>query len=182
MTIIQRAKMFATGAHASAGQKRKYTGSDYIVHPASVAATVAALEDSTPEMVAAAWLHDVVEDTEVTFDQILLEFGAEVCELVKWLTNVSTPEDGARATRKALDVMHSSLSPAEAQTIKLADILDNTRDINEYDPGFAAQYVKEKRAHAEALVYGNANLRLRVFAQLDAFESAIGNTKQKTRT
>jgi len=124
----------------------------------------------------------VVEDTKVTFDQILLEFGSEVCELVKWLTNVSTLEDGTRATRKALDVTHSSMAPAEAQTIKLSDILDNTRDIAEYDPSFALQYVKEKRAHAEALVYGNAALRERVFAQLDAFEAAIGNTKQKTRT
>ena len=57
--------MFATAAHAAIGQKRKYSGDDYIVHPARVASIVTR-HGGTDEMIAAAWLHDTVEDTDVS--------------------------------------------------------------------------------------------------------------------
>ena len=72
--------MFAIAAHKAVGQKRKYTGDDYIVHPAEVAHIVDQVPGSTDEMVAAAWLHDVVEDTGVditeydpTFAKVYIE-------------------------------------------------------------------------------------------------------------
>ena len=105
MDIITKAMIFATAAHEAVGQKRKYTGEPYIVHPAEVAMITIRLK-GTPEMVAAAWLHDVVEDTQVSIDVVKMLFGDHVADLVGWLTDVSKPEDGNRAARKAIDRQH----------------------------------------------------------------------------
>ncbi len=94
----------------------------------------------TPEMLAAAWLHDVVEDTGITMDLIRGEFGPAIADLVFWLTDQSKPGDGNRAVRKAIDRYHSAAAPAEAQTIKLADVIDNTLSIEARDPDFARVY------------------------------------------
>ena len=143
-TLIDKARVFATAAHAAVGQTRKYTGEPYVVHPIEVSELVASV-GGTDAMVAAALLHDVLEDTGVTFDVLDAEFGSEVAELVLWLTDVSKPEDGNRSTRKALDRQHSAAAPAEAQTIKVADLISNTRSIVAHDPDFAKVYLKEKR-------------------------------------
>src|SRR5690606_38890864 len=98
---------FAMKAHAevrnpdgSIGQKRKYTGEPYILHPMSVAGIVATTPFATKTMIAAALLHDVVEDTTYTLKDIEDRFGKEVARLVDWLTDLSTPADGNRAKRK----------------------------------------------------------------------------------
>ena len=80
-------------------------------------------------MLAAALLHDVVEDTPVTIEEIQEIFGADVASLVDDLTDVSKPEDGNRKFRKALDREHSAQSSARAQTVKLADLISNGVDI-----------------------------------------------------
>ena len=88
MNTVERARIFATAAHAAVGQTRKYTGEPYIVHPIEVAKIVENHGGSNA-MIAAALLHDVLEDTSVTFDVLETEFGSEVAELVLWLTDVS---------------------------------------------------------------------------------------------
>lgn len=158
MDIIEKARVFATAAHASAAQLRKYTMEPYIVHPAEVAGIVDSVEGATAAMVAAAWLHDVVEDTGVTIEVIKAEFGTEVAELVGWLTDVSRPEQGNRATRKAIDRAHTAMASAEAQTIKLADLISNCRSIKEHDEKFAKIYFEEKRLLLEVLTKGDRAL------------------------
>jgi len=59
----------------------------------------------TVEQEAAALLHDVVEDTEVTIEQVEETFGHKIAELVGWLTDVSKPSDGKRAVRKEIDIL-----------------------------------------------------------------------------
>ena len=157
MNTVERARIFATAAHAAVGQTRKYTGEPYVVHPIEVSELVASV-GGTDAMVAAALLHDVLEDTGVTFDVLEAEFGSEVAELVLWLTDVSRPEDGNRSTRKALDRQHSAAAPAEAQTIKVADLISNTRSIVAHDPGFAKVYLEEKRMLLEVLTKANSTL------------------------
>lgn len=157
MDKIQKAKIFATAAHAAVGQQRKYTLEPYIVHPAEVASMVAQYNNNEA-MVAAAWLHDVIEDTNVTSEILREEFGDEITELVIWLTDVSKPEDGNRATRKAIDLAKVALAPPNAQTIKIADIISNITSIVEHDPDFATIYLKEKRAQLEVLKDGNQEL------------------------
>jgi (p)ppGpp synthase/HD superfamily hydrolase len=157
--------MFATAAHAAVGQLRKYTFEPYIVHPAEVAGIVAEA-GGTPEMIAAAWLHDTVEDTGVTSELIRAEFGDEVATLVGWLTDVSRPDHGNRAARKAVDRAHTAAAPAEAQTIKLADLICNTKSIVAHDPKFAVTYLAEKRELLEVMTKGDPRLRERAIRQI----------------
>ncbi len=166
MTLVDKAKTFATAAHAAVGQLRKYTFEPYIVHPAEVASIVATVPGHTPEMLAAAWLHDTVEDTGVTIELVRAEFGAEVAELVGWLTDVSRPDHGNRAARKAVDRAHTAGAPAAAQTIKLADLIANTRSIMQHDEKFAVTYLAEKRQLLEVMTKGDAGLMARAREQI----------------
>jgi len=162
--IEARALAFAKAAHASIDQRRKYTGEPYIVHPMAVAEIVRSVPH-TPEMVAAAYLHDVVEDTPVTIDEVTAEFGPVVGELVDWLTDVSRPGDGNRRVRKELDRCHLAKAPPQAKTIKLADLIDNSLTISARDPDFWRVYRQEKLALLEVLGEGDPALWKRAKAQ-----------------
>ncbi|MEO9885975.1 MAG: HD domain-containing protein [Balneola sp.] len=140
--IIEKAKLFANKAHSEIDHRRKYSGKPYIVHPEAVAKIVASVTDDY-EMICAAWLHDVVEDTPVIIEEIETEFGSNIATLVSELTNVSKPEDGNRKTIKAIDRSHTKRSTPRAKTIKLADCIDNSRSIIVEDPHFAKVYLKE---------------------------------------
>jgi (p)ppGpp synthase/HD superfamily hydrolase len=158
MDVVRKAQVYAMAAHAAVGQRRKYSGDPYIVHPAEVAKIVAGVPGATPDMVAAAWLHDVVEDTGCTYTDIHMAFGADIAALVGWLTDVSQPQDGNRAHRKAMDRAHTAEAPAEAQTIKLADLISNSRSIVAHDPAFARTYLAEKRLLLAVMTRGDAGL------------------------
>ena len=159
--VVRKAQVYAMAAHAAVGQKRKYTNEPYIVHPAEVAKIVASVHDATPDMVAAAWLHDVIEDTGCTFTDVHMAFGIDIAGMVSWLTDVSKPEDGNRAHRKAIDLAHTARAPANVKTIKLADIISNCKSIMEHDPNFAKVYLEEKRAQLAVLTEGDSELLAR---------------------
>lgn len=163
--LVTRARVFATAAHAAVRQLRKYTFEPYIVHPAEVAKIVEGVGGSEA-MIAAAWLHDTVEDTEVSIELIRVEFGSEVSDLVGWLTDVSRPDHGNRAVRKAIDRAHTAAAPAEAQTVKLADLISNTRSIVAYDPKFAETYLAEKRMLLEVMTKGDPKLLTIAWGQI----------------
>ena len=133
--------------NAHRGQVRKYTGEPYVVHSLAVARTVARVFPSAMA-VSAAVLHDVVEDTDVTLEDLrgCLYIGPYVACLVDDLTDVSKPTDGNRATRKAIDRAHTARAHPMAKLVKLADLIDNSRDIFAMDPGFAPVYAAEKAA------------------------------------
>ena len=152
---IMRAAAYATEMHGD--QKRKYTGEPYVCHCFDVAGMVASVTtDAT--MIVAAILHDVVEDTAAKVDDVRYIFGQGVADLVQWLTDVSSPEDGNREARKRLDREHIAQAPAEAQTIKLADLISNTRSIVAHDPGFAKVYLREKEQLLSVLCRGDKRL------------------------
>ena len=138
----QPALTYATAAHAAVGQMRKYTDEPYIVHPIRVGDIVDKF-GGTDEMIAAAYLHDVVEDTGVSIEDILDMFGSVVAVIVDGLTDVSKPEDGNRAVRKAMDRQHSADATWAVQFVKCADIIDNASDIGDNDPSFNVVYRKE---------------------------------------
>lgn len=166
MTDLEtRARLFAIAAHSAVGQTRKYTGEPYWVHCEEVADIVRYVQH-TDEMLAAAWLHDVLEDTAVTPDVLRAEFGDAVTELVLWLTDVSCAENGNRATRKALDRQHSAAAPADAQTVKLADLMSNTRSIVRHDPDFARVYLREKDLLLDVLTQGDPVLQVNARAMV----------------
>ena len=103
----------------------------------------AASVTNDPEMIAAAWLRDVVEDTSVTLEDVQSEFGEGVAELAEWLTDVSRPEDGNREKRKAIARAHLAQASSRTKTVKLPDIIDNARDIAKHDPSFGRVYIRE---------------------------------------
>ena len=154
-SIVDRALAFATIAHGE--QKRKYSGEPYIVHPIEVMEIVKTVPHDEA-MLAAALLHDVVEDTEVTIAEVRQAFGDDVASLVDDLTDVSKPEDGNRKARKALDREHSAQSSPRAQTVKLADLISNSSDILENDPKFAKVYLAEKELLLKVLTQGDPTL------------------------
>ncbi|MGA9609549.1 MAG: HD domain-containing protein [Rouxiella badensis] len=156
-SLVDKARRYASKAHASIDQRRKYTNDPYIVHPEAVANIVGSVPH-TEAMLAAAWLHDTVEDTPTTLSDITAHFGAEVAELVAMLTNVSLSCVGNRIERKNLDREHSAKASAAAKTIKLADLIDNLRSLVTHDPGFAKTYLVEKRLLLGVLKEGDATL------------------------
>mgnify|MGYP000090084724 CR=1 FL=1 len=160
MTLVERADAFAEAAHASIDQRRKYGGEPYIVHPREVRQILLQYCEApvSEAQQAASLLHDTVEDTPITIDEIRAEFGDEVADLVDWLTDVSRPEDGNRKTRKALDLAHTAAAPVEAKNIKLADCISNAPSITAHDPGFARKWLKEKAAILEACADADVGL------------------------
>jgi (p)ppGpp synthase/HD superfamily hydrolase len=154
MSMIQNAQVFATAAHGAIDQRRKYTGEPYITHPAAVAAIVGCVRGHTWQMICAAWLHDVVEDTKVELPVIAQIFGEDVGRMVEALTNVPLSA-GNRATRMVLNLEKLSRASAEVHTIKIADLLHNTKSIVEHDPKFAPVYLREKIAALNVLRRGD---------------------------
>jgi (p)ppGpp synthase/HD superfamily hydrolase len=159
--LEQQALDFAALAHF--GQSRKYTGEPYIVHPVAVAEIVRGVRH-TSEMIAASYLHDVVEDCNIKLDVIDSIFGSEVKNLVDFLTDISMPWHGNRATRKRLDRERIAKAPPAAQTIKLADLIDNTQSIKERDPDFWKVYRLEKIALLDIIDRGDPKLMARARA------------------
>ena len=155
--VISDATMFAIEAHGD--QRRKYTGEPHVVHPIHVADILEKEVEATTEMIAAAILHDVVEDTPVTLRDIKEKFGYTIAEYVHYCTNVSDKEDGNRAFRKKMDADHFALGPPESQTIKIADLLSNAESIIKHDQKFFHKAFKhEKQYMLNILTKADANL------------------------
>jgi GTP pyrophosphokinase len=125
---IQRAYAFAEDAHA--GQKRR-SGEDFIEHPVAVASILADLRLDTTTL-QAALLHDTVEDTDVTLDDLEEAFGDEVTRIVDGLTKLERIEFKSREQEQAENVRKMIVAMAgdiRVLLIKLADRLHNMRTI-----------------------------------------------------
>jgi (p)ppGpp synthase/HD superfamily hydrolase len=156
--LVDRAREFAIAAHRRVGQLRKYTGQPYEEHLRRVVEMVSTVTDDA-ETIAAAWLHDTVEDTSTTLEEVEREFGKGVRDLVDAVSDTSRPQQGNRATRKALDLEHLARAPARAQTIKLADLIDNCQDICSRDPKFGRVFLGEMAGLLEVLTSGAQELQ-----------------------
>ena len=155
--LVKRAQEFATQAHRRIDQRRKYTNQPYDAHLKAVADIVASVSDDA-ETIASAWLHDTLEDTPATYEDIESEFGTTVAIMVDELTDVSRPSDGNRAVRKAIDREHLAHAGRKAKTVKLADLIDNCRDIVKHDEAFGRIFVTEASALLEVLEGGEPRL------------------------
>ena len=175
--LVRKARQYATQAHRRIDQRRKYTHQPYEVHLKAVAELVASVTDDA-EMIAAAWLHDTVEDTPATLEQVAGEFGPGVGALVAELTDVSRPGDGNRAVRKAIDRAHLAEASARAQTVKLADLVDNCRDICRHDHGFARVFTDEMAALLEVLDKGDTRLRVKALEALERCRARLAQAPE----
>lgn len=140
MDLVEHARDYAAEKHAT--QQRKYSDEPYVVHLQVVVALLLDHGIEDEHVLAAAYLHDVVEDTPTTLQEIMGAFGDEVAQLVYWLTD---SEKGNRKSRMTMSAWRLGRAPWEAKLIKLADIIDNTQGIAENDPDFAPVFLREKR-------------------------------------
>lgn len=165
--LEQKALLFAEKAHGD--QRRKYSDELYIEHPKRVAELVRTIPH-TPEMICAAYLHDVVEDTSVTIQEIKRQFGNKVGRLVEELTNEyekSKYPGMNRRWRKEKETARQENISIEAKTIRLADIIDNTPSVSINDPGFAQKYIPEMEAMVEAVREGNFQLLMQACFEVE---------------
>lgn len=136
--MVIRAEDFAKKAHE--GQTR-WDGSPYWKHPEQVVKILESWKITNPDIIIASWLHDVLEDTKVTPDQISWEYGLNVRNIVQELTFPPNIEDYQYFERC------ESMS-YEAAIIKIADILANITDIS----GKKGKHFVEKRLKALAIL------------------------------
>lgn len=135
----RKAKQLAEKAHE--GQRRKFEGQPFVEHPKAVALLVQRVTDATEEMVAAALLHDVVEDTEVEIGEIEDRFGKKVAKFVQSLTTNKEKRD---EFGKAAYLGHK-MAGMEDKTliIKLCDRYHNVKRIDETPEKFRTRYSTE---------------------------------------
>lgn len=151
MNLIIQAAHLAAQAHRE--QTRKYTGRPYIEHPMRVAGAVSIIPGVLEEVVAAAWLHDVIEDCP-KYTNDVIDLGAGVFEFVSDLTNRSKLREHAkknRAERKKIDREYLAECHIWVKVVKLIDRLDNLREMTTGPADFKIKYREESLMLAEAL-------------------------------
>lgn len=123
--LFDKAAIFAVEAHQ--GTERRGKGYPYIIHPMEAASIVSTITNDQ-EMLAAAILHDTVEDTEVTIEQIREQFGDRVAELVQHET---APSDESLTWRekKTAQLKQLANAPYDSKVVALGDKLSNMRGI-----------------------------------------------------
>ncbi len=163
------AKITDFGDEAHGEQMRKYAPDRYMVHPVRVMEKLSTITaDKT--ILAAALLHDVLEDTPVTEEEMHRFLKTQMNEaearrtvdLVVELSDVyvkSAYPKLNRRTRKSKELNRLEKTSADSQTIKYADILDNTLEIVDQDRSFAQVYLSEVRLILKKLDKGNPELR-----------------------
>lgn len=173
---------FARKAHGE--QRRKYVDELYIEHPKRVAELVRSVSH-TPEMICAAYLHDVVEDTSVTIMDVKRKFGGKIGRLVEELTNefekLKYPRMNRR-WRKEKEAERQQNISVEAKTIRLADIIDNTPSISQKDPTFARRYIPEMEKLVEAVREGDFKLLMRACYEVQLAKDELEVSIEVDRT
>jgi (p)ppGpp synthase/HD superfamily hydrolase len=164
--VLQHILDFAATAHE--GQQRKYTPEPFIAHPVRVMEMVRFYNDDIC-VLAAALLHDVLEDTEVSkaeMKHFLLTHlkpahADRTLKLVIELTDVYIKDDYPqwnRRKRRSKEAERISKNSADAQTIKYADIIDNCINVSSHDADFAAVFLKECKNLLQYIKKGNKQL------------------------
>ncbi len=157
---------YADKAHGE--QVRKYIPRPYMMHPFKVMKRCSRFT-SEFSVLAAALLHDVLEDTEVSRDEMFAflqtvtdnHTAEKILNIVVELTDIYTVENFPhldRKTRKMMESARLEQISSEAQIIKYADIMDNTNEIVQCDPHFALTYLQECRMYLDKMVKGHFEL------------------------
>lgn len=142
LTILRRAYVLAESSHR--GQMRK-SGEPYITHPLAVTLILAELGAETTTLTASL-LHDTVEDTDVTLDQVREQFGEEVCYLVDGVTKLEKVDYGAAAEPETFrKMLVATGNDVRVMSIKLADRLHNMRTLGVMRPEKQARIAKVTR-------------------------------------
>ena len=125
--LVDKAIIYATEAHK--GAERRGKGFPYIIHPLEAMSIVATIT-TDPELLAAAALHDVIEDTSQTYEDIKDAFGERVAKLVSSESDVQFPEMSVSESwhmRKEIAMKHLKDSSMDVKTVAIGDKLSNMR-------------------------------------------------------
>jgi (p)ppGpp synthase/HD superfamily hydrolase len=181
MSIEAVARAVDFAAHKHRNQQRKYTYEPYIFHPVAVAQTLltysgipieeAREDEDFQKSLITAVLHDTVEDTDCTFNDIEKNFGEDIAVGVWWLTDETSKQKGNRAIRKLISNNKVRHAPAPIQFIKLCDVLQNVGSVAEHDADFAEVYLEEKLEQCSAIVTSD-NFTI-AGAENDYFNTAV---------
>ena len=161
---ITKAYKFAEKAH---GDQRRVSGIPYILHPTSVACILAELGMDT-DAICAALLHDVVEDTPTTLEEVEKLFGADVAKLIDGVTKISKIAFSSREQRQAENIRKMLIAMANdirVIIIKLADRLHNMRTIS-----CMPEQSRRDKAHENMQVYAPIAHRLGIKTIKDELE------------
>lgn len=162
---IKACLAFAERKHT--GQIRKYTGEPYINHPYTVAMdAVEALSREFDgfehlilfDVARIALLHDTVEDTDTTYQELAAEFGEDIMLAVSELTDQIPHNSGNRKYRKIIRAHQlANCNDFRAQAVKLFDLYNNTGDILVHDPAFGSTFQAEADMTIERLLCQRLN-------------------------
>ena len=125
LSLVIRAAQFSAQRHRD-HRRKDAKQTPYINHPIALAAILSEAGVSDPEVLAAALLHDTIEDTDTTYDDIRGEFGKAIADLVAEVTDAKFLE---KAARKRIQVSRAGRASDRAKLIKLADKICNLRDM-----------------------------------------------------
>ena len=142
--ILNKAYVFAMTAH---GKQFRASGDPYFAHPLEVAAILTDLKLDVPTIVTAL-LHDTIEDTLVTYDEIKEKFGEEIANLVDGVTKLSQLEVFSERTKQAENfrkLMLAITSDIRVLLVKLADRLHNMRTLGYIDKPEKRRRIARKR-------------------------------------
>jgi myo-inositol-1(or 4)-monophosphatase len=179
-SLLDRAICLAVKAHANTERNGK--GFPYIVHPLEAVAIVSTITNDQ-EILAAAVLHDTIEDTDVTYEQLEREFGKRVADLVAHESDVKL-EGSASTTwhfRKQLAIEHLAQAPYDAKVVAMGDKLSNmrimARDYAEIGDALWDKFnVKDPKEHAWH--YYGLMQSLSSLSDTDAFQEFATLVKQ----
>ena len=196
--ITDRVKMavaFAVAAHEAGpvnNRVRKFDGKRYYTHPIAVMLILLhKVPNVTETQLIAAVLHDVLEDVYVDDpiagqNAIKFMFGMDVLMTVVDLTDVYTTEafpDSNRAKRKAAEADRLSAVPDDSKTVKLADLIHNSKSIvqalEQGKDGFAYKYMHEKETLLVALKGGDSTLHAMASRIVEDFFDKHGRKPKK---
>jgi len=169
---VETARTFAHQKHGA--QRRNLDGAQTISHLENVVTILIDYGHSDPDILAAAYLHDCLEETDTTLQHLVVRFGVHIAELVFWLTESF---DGNRMTKGLRSAWRLSRAPWEAKLIELADIVDNCDQLRSHDLAFTEAYLDEKRQVLRLMAEREGTALM----QLSLFQKAVAVTDMAER-
>jgi guanosine-3',5'-bis(diphosphate) 3'-pyrophosphohydrolase len=174
LCLVSEAAELAARRHS--GQQRKGDENEpYINHLAEVASLLASVTDGEDaELVAAGWLHDTIEDTDTSHDELAQRFGARVAGLVEEVTDDMTQ---AKNERRRLQVIDAPKKSPGAKLIKIADKISNIRARIFFEPDVEQQEeLRDYLAWAEQVVKSCRGINPRLDALFDEAVASATDT------
>lgn len=156
-------------AHAQGSQRREDAGDSYLVHLAEVAAACGRREPLDPVLVAAALLHDLVEDTNVSETDLRTRFGPDIAALVMEVTD---PPDMPKANKQAIQAKHMTRASERARLLKIADKTSNVAELADL-PLPATAEMRDYLAAARLVVDACRGIDAQMEAAFDAVASRL---------